>query len=157
MRHDANIRKITILLRIIQAISDDEFVGDRESQIVCLDGFQATGRLIQEGRNAQGLGLVGEQNGFLMTNASGYWARIFSASSRFRATCAPGKGILNLLQSRRAKSLSRSIFMPSPVGQKIGTPEASNSSRQEVCAQSMDIGTTRSGFCRCNKGTGEGN
>ena len=62
MRHDANIRKITILLRIIQAISDDEFVGDRESQIVCLDGFQATGRLIQEGRNAQGLGLVGEQN-----------------------------------------------------------------------------------------------
>src|SRR5471032_815805 len=92
------------------------------------------------------IGLVGEQSGFLMTNGCGFLARIFSASIRFDATNDLGNGILNLAHNSRVKSRSRSILIASPVGEKIPTPDFTNSSAHGCVAQSMDCGMTTSIF-----------
>src|SRR5271170_7295443 len=102
------------------------------------------------------MGLVGEHSGFLMTNGCGCRARIFSASMRLEATNDLGNGILNFAHSARTKSLSRSIRIASPVGEKMPAPDAIKALAHGCCAQSMDCGMTTSVFCRRMRSTGLG-
>ena len=64
--------------------------------------------------------------------------------------------ILKSAQSFRAKSRSRSMRIASPVGEKMPTPDATNSSAHGCNAQSMDCGTTKSTPSFLSSGSGLG-
>src|SRR5438876_2243276 len=63
-RQHANIRQIAILLGIIKPIADHELVWDGESQIIRFDGQLAPGRFVEQGGDAESLGLVRHQHTF---------------------------------------------------------------------------------------------
>src|SRR5215467_14768065 len=50
---DSNIRQVSITFGIVQAVSNDKFVGDREANIVRAHGGEATLRLVQQNRDSQ--------------------------------------------------------------------------------------------------------
>ena len=53
LRNDANIRKIAVLFRVIQAVADDEFVRNAEADVVCLDRLLSARRLVEQRGDAE--------------------------------------------------------------------------------------------------------
>ena len=83
--------------------------------------------------------------------------RIFSASSRLRATYDCGKGNFELGAEVPGKiALALDSHRLAGGTENTGTPERSNSSAHGACAQSMDCGMTTSTPCCLSSGTGLG-
>src|SRR5260221_13131262 len=53
-RHDANVGQVAVLLRVVQAVADHEFVGDLEPNIIAFDRKLAARRLVEQRRDLQG-------------------------------------------------------------------------------------------------------
>src|SRR5579863_6930551 len=53
---DTNVREISVALRVVETITDDEAVGNLEARVVYCDGFDTFTSLIQQGADAQAEG-----------------------------------------------------------------------------------------------------
>ncbi len=60
--HEANVREVAITFRVIHSISDNEQVGDGEADVVRIDPFNSSRRLVEQGRNPQGFGVMLKKN-----------------------------------------------------------------------------------------------
>src|ERR1700687_3969285 len=54
----ADIRKVAVFFRVVQAIADDVSIGNGEADVVRLDRLPAARSLVQQGGNAQRPGLM---------------------------------------------------------------------------------------------------
>ena len=59
--HEADVGEVAIALGVIHAKADDEEVGDGEADVVRIDVFLAAGGLVEEGGDAEALGVLLEE------------------------------------------------------------------------------------------------
>src|ERR1035441_9855739 len=56
--HQADIRQVAVALGIVQAVADNEEVGDGEANVVGLDLLQTAGGLVEQRGDTQGFGVL---------------------------------------------------------------------------------------------------
>src|SRR5579871_4064942 len=59
--HYAHIRQVPVLFSVVQAVADDEFIRNLESDIVALNGQLAPRGFVEQGGDLEGLWLVGQE------------------------------------------------------------------------------------------------